>query len=176
MKTKSLQTIIILLIVSSISFSQNPHFVRDSAWIPVMTANGDWGQHAHYNNMKIMGVDYFFNSVRDVVSSTSAQMDSVKNNGFKILTADVTSNNVLYNWLQYYCDAKYTVWEAEGTDQAIGDAALDRDKKRTEIITNEGIVRVKPDSAGTRIDSMIFGPVLLSRKKLHRIYGYCNGR
>ena len=42
------------------------------------------------------------------------QMDFLTSSGFRVIPVDVYKNSTFYNWVQYYSDARYTVWEVEG--------------------------------------------------------------
>lgn len=149
---------VLLFLTGSITFSQNPHFTRDYDGIPVISQNGDWhlvgGDEAHYDSMKTMGVSYFWNTITDI----SSQMGLVENKGFKIIPVHIIDGATEYNWIGYYCDAKYSVWEAEGTDTVnVGKATLERSTLRTDLVNgaNETYIRTKPFAPDTTI---MWGP------------------
>lgn len=163
MKTKFVQSIIILLMLSSISYSQNPHFTKNKDGIPIM-GKLDWSlSDTVFQQAKQMGVDILWDRVEDIQNNLSR----VINNTMDIMPISVRDNTgIRFNWIEYYCDAKYTIWEAEGTDVVnVGKATLERDLKRTEVVSEEGAVIIKPEYANTVIDSMIYGPYYYQEKE-----------
>ena len=68
----------------------------------------------------------FWNRVENIAINMN---DVIIANNFNIMPISIrNSSNVRFNWIEYYCDAKYTVWEAEGTDVVnVGRATLERD-------------------------------------------------
>ncbi|HRP36960.1 MAG TPA: hypothetical protein PLS50_04060, partial [Candidatus Dojkabacteria bacterium] len=157
MKNLVLGLIAILLVVSSNVHSQNPHFTRDYPGIPVISQNGDWWHLINndlvpYDSMKSMGVRYFWNTITDKIP----QMGLVVNKGFKIIPVHLTEGTTVYNWIGYYCDAKYTEWEAEGTDTInIGKATLERDLQKTTPSPNGNYISTVPYAPASTI---LWGP------------------
>ncbi len=133
---------------------QRQHLSKYFEGIPVInnTYMGflNTSQQYQYDSMRAMGVNLFWNGLN------ASELEFLKNKGIKAIpinTRDATGK--VYQWVQYYCDAKYTVWEAEGTNDS-EDAGLYRDTGKTEIITGDTtFVRTVPFAQTSKI---IYGP------------------
>ncbi|MCK7525792.1 MAG: hypothetical protein MZV64_53390 [Ignavibacteriales bacterium] len=74
--------------------------------------------------MKLAGID-----IVRLKLANLGKMDTIttwESSGFRALpfrSADIIGN--VYNWIQHYTDAKYSVWEAEGSSLGTDDAGLD---------------------------------------------------
>jgi hypothetical protein len=155
MRSRFLLSVVFFLITSIVAFSQNPHFTRDMEGIP-LNISIEWGfSPLVHQQASEMGVDIYWNRVENITDN----INTITDNDFKLLPISVRdASGQRFNWIEYYCDAKYSVWEAEGTDTtSVGYATLERSSSRTEIVhgTNETYIRTKPFVPDTTI---MWGP------------------
>lgn len=160
---KRIQIIVIFLItISGKTFSQD--LIKDFPGIPVR-AGLDWSwidqsnpNIPSYNldsiltKMKEMGVDIFQLDVR-----RASILDTIIQKGFKII---MPINSPTHAWIRYYTDAKYSVWEAEGTPPNISEAMLEHNSDIMEQVDSGGIsyLRLKPSAVAYRDSELIRGP------------------
>ena len=98
--------------------------------------------HISFKNQNELST-YFLHHTMDVLPITTPNGDSA-----------------VYNWIQYYTDAKYSVWEAEGTQNnptAKGNATLYRNESKTDIDPTHQFIKLNPDSSGDTC-TMSWGP------------------
>ena len=109
--------------------------------------------------MKLAGIDIVHISL-----VSPGRMDTITNwltTGFKVLpfrSTDVSGN--VYNWIQHYTDAKYSVWEAEGSSLGNDDVGLiQKNTAKTEIhhAGNTTLVRRRGNIPNS-IDQLTEGP------------------
>src|SRR5690554_1526431 len=141
---------ILLFAVTAVSQGQiPPDLIRQFDGIPINAPlHKDWISD-NYNQVLLMkeaGVDYVIMGVTD-----EWVVDSLKSLGLKLLSFESFD----HNWVQYYTDAKYSVWEADAPP-GNGDAHLYRDETRTEKI-EDTYIRLKNEYAGDSC-KMIWGP------------------
>lgn len=113
-------------------FSQGQDWIKNYPGIPLETGlvwdwitkqNGYPGNRGAIDSMKLAGIDIVHISL-----VSPGRMDTITNwlsTGFKVLpfrSADASGN--VYNWIQHYTDAKYSVWEAEGPSFGNDDVGL----------------------------------------------------
>jgi hypothetical protein len=143
---------ILLFIFSSTSVCQD--LIKDFDGIPIEAGlHWDWVRlnPVAIDSMKKAGVDI----VRMDIARTS-QMDTLRTifnlNALPIKSLD-------YNYIRYYTDAKYSVWEAEGTPPSKGDATLEFKSNVGEVVISGGVtyLRLKSEAAGS-MDTLIYGP------------------
>ncbi|MBP9583433.1 MAG: hypothetical protein KBE38_14835, partial [Ignavibacterium sp.] len=128
-------------------------------WDWVTRPNGLPGNRGAVDSMHLAGVDIVRLQLAD--PDKMVTMHNWKTTGFRVFpfkSADQQGNQ--FNWIQHYCDAKYSVWEAEGSSLGIDDAALKRkDPTKTEIYSfgNSTLVR-RIDSVANSVDQLTEGP------------------
>ena len=130
MKTLVIKMFLVLFLFTS--FSQAQDWIKEYPGIPleagldwdwITKQNGAAGNHAALDSMKLAGID-----IVRLKLANLGKMDTITtwdSSGFRALpfrSADISGN--VYNWIQHYTDAKYSVWEAEGSSLGIDDAGL----------------------------------------------------
>ena len=101
-------------------------YIKDFDGIPLITyAPHDIGAY-QYDYIKNMGIDVVIAS-----NVTTERLLEIKKRGLRVIPiqADTTTYEPNYNDILKYTDARYSVWEAEGTKPANGDASLTYNKK-----------------------------------------------
>ncbi|OQY74414.1 MAG: hypothetical protein B6D44_04320 [Ignavibacteriales bacterium UTCHB2] len=147
MKTLIIKTFFVLFILSNISYSQD--WIKDYPGIPIETGlHKDWisDNPLQVRLMKQAGVDFVSMGITD-----QWVIDSLKNIGFKLLSVEAFNDN----WVQYYTDAKYSVWEADAPS-GHGDAKLFHNSSKCSIVNNS-YLRLN-NSAANDTCKMIWGP------------------
>jgi hypothetical protein len=126
-----------------------PDLIRQFDGIPIKAPlHKDWISD-NYNQVLLMkeaGVDFVMMGITD-----EWVVDSLKSLGLKLLSFESFDNN----WVQYYTDAKYSVWEADAPP-GNGDAHLYRDETKTEKIADT-YIKLKYEYANDSC-KMIWGP------------------
>ncbi len=123
--------------------------IKDYDGIPINAPlHKDWitGNHQQVKLMKEAGVDFVLMGVTD-----QWVVDSLKSLGLKLLAFQSFD----YNWVQYYTDAKYSVWEADAPS-GNGDAHLYRNQTKTTKIA-DSYIRLNNQYANDTC-KMIWGP------------------
>ena len=112
-----------------------------------------------YDSMKAMGVNLFWNGI------SKEELEFLKSKDIKLIPVNTKSGASLYQWIHYYCDAKWSEWEAEGTDDTT-DASLERNKSLTTIETSQGKTYVKTkEYPFPPADTIIRGPYYIQENK-----------
>jgi hypothetical protein len=96
-------------------------FIKDYDGIPLITyAPHDMGAY-QYDYIKDMGIDVVIAS-----NVTTERLLEIKKRGLRVFPAqlDTTVYEPNYNDIIKYTDARYSIWEAEGTNPENGDATL----------------------------------------------------
>jgi hypothetical protein len=156
-----LKCIILLLIVSFIPHTHSQNLINDFSGIPVI-ANYWWG----FNNplwsypkiidtMKSVGINFISQDMEP------HKVDTIKNLwGLKIIptssyATDTHSDTI--NWVEYYTDAKYTVWKTART--LLDTSYLQHKSTVMDEVTSGGetYIKLKDTSAKYR-DTLIKGP------------------
>ncbi|HRQ55166.1 MAG TPA: hypothetical protein PL018_12975, partial [Ignavibacteriaceae bacterium] len=123
--------------------------------IPIETSLDWWwvqNKPITVDSMQIAGVDIIHMSFPETNNLTTFF------NRYNLDVLPITTpkpGGGVYNYIQYYTDAKYSVWEAEGTPNGKGNATLYKNPKTT-IINNEYIRLNNGDAGDTCM--MICGP------------------
>lgn len=89
------------------------------------------------------------------------QINTLRSYGLKLIPVRTrtTINSTIYNWIQHYTDAKYSVWEAEGTPLSVSEAMLEYDSNVMNKIVESGVTYLKLKSIHSgSIDTLIWGP------------------
>jgi len=152
MKTIYKTLFFVLLIFNT--FSQAQDWIKDYEYIPIVSPSLWYKWVTQYPNlvteMKNAGVDV----VRCEIENTDS-MQRLSNIGFRVIPVKTLG----LNYIQYYTDAKYSVWEAEGTPPSLGDATLEHDPAKATPDTdgNREFLKLLPDSVN-RTFEMINGP------------------
>jgi hypothetical protein len=142
-----------LLMLNQRLISQD--FIKDYDGIPMITyAPHDMGGY-QYDYIKNMGIDVVIAS-----NVTTQRLLEIKKRGLRVFPAqlDTTIYEPNYNDIIKYTDARYSIWEAEGTNPENGDATLTYNKSIAEPYFNgnrqEGIV----SQENSNEDILITGP------------------
>lgn len=132
--------LILLFLPFYIKAQPKNDWMRTVDYIPMHTGLASWwfedpNRHYILNIIKNAGIDIINANVNDL-----DWMDTIANAGLRAIVARVHDPNGpnLLNNVQYYTDAKYSEWEAEGTPLGKGDATLYHDTARTHIIPETG--------------------------------------
>lgn len=169
MKTNSIRTTPVLILVIFISTftplipQQNQHLSKYFEGIPVinntyMGFRGSQNQY-QYDSMKAMGVNLFWNGI------SKEELEFLNSKDIKLIPVNTKSGASLYQWIHYYCDAKWSKWEAEGTNDTT-DASLERNTSLTTIETSQGKTYVKTrDNPFPPADTIIRGPYYIQENK-----------
>jgi len=160
MKTLFIKMFFVLFLLNNLSQAQN--WIKDYDGIAIDAGlDYDWVTYNPYavDSMRKAGVNVIHLSIENhsqISTLTSPSNQYPHNYRFQVLpfkSVDVSGNS--YDWIQYYSDAKYTKWEAEGTPISEGKATLEpnlsKAKDNGTFITRKGNV---PNS----IDTLIKGP------------------
>ena len=148
---------VIFCAFSTIAFAQD--FIKDFPGIPVR-AGLDWywidnvsiaEREVILNKMREFGVDIF-----QIDARRASLLDTIRQKGFKIMPI----NSPSYKWIQYYTDAKYSLWEAERTPPAVSNAVLEHSNNIMEKIDSGGIsfLRLLPSAVTYSDSELIKGP------------------
>ena len=90
------------------------------------------------------------------------QINTLRSYGLKLIPVRTrtTINSPIYNWIQHYTDAKYCIWEAEGTQTTFGDATLEYNSSvMTEYIDGDTTyLKLNTNAAGLSDTNLIWGP------------------
>ncbi|HRP37406.1 MAG TPA: hypothetical protein PLS50_06385, partial [Candidatus Dojkabacteria bacterium] len=150
------------------NFSQSQDWIKEYPGIPLQTGLvWDWittpggliGNRGAVDSMKLAGID-----IVRLSKASIGKVDTITKwlgSGFRVLpfsSVDQTGN--VFNWIQHYTDAKYSVWEAEGSSLGEDDAGLkQKDPSKTEIynFNNSTFVR-RIDTVANSVDQLTEGP------------------
>ena len=127
-------------------------YIKDYDGIPLITyAPHDMGAY-QYDYIKDMGIDVVIAS-----NVTTERLLEIRKRGLRVFPAqlDTTIYEPNYNDIIKYTDARYSIWEAEGTNPENGDATLTYNKSIAEPYFNgnqkEGIVTQENSNEGILI-------------------------
>ncbi len=154
MKKTAQLLLLVLILISNRTFPQN--LLNDYPGIPIITRLPDWEWTQNHtdlvDSMKKAGVDFVTLMVED--SNFTPQMNFITAESLKVIPHKSRG----LNYIRYYTDAKYSIWEAEGTPPEISEAMLEYSTK-CEVIDSGYVsyVKVISDSADTTFE-MIYGP------------------
>lgn len=128
MKIKVIFPLTIYFLLLQYQNSNSQDFIKDFDGIPLITyAPHDMGAY-QYDHIKTMGIDAVIAS-----NVTTERLVEINNQGIKVIPwqVDTTIYEPNFNDILKYSDARYSIWEAEGTDAQKGDATL---KYNNEIV------------------------------------------
>ncbi|MCZ7610797.1 MAG: hypothetical protein M5U17_11600 [Ignavibacterium sp.] len=166
MRTLIVKIFFVLFLFTNLSPGQD--WVKDYDGIPVHTWLW-WGftdsliYPDAINNMKSI-VDIVTTDIgilEGEVINPEDQVSFLKSKGLKLIPVRTrtTEASPLYNWIQHYTDAKYSVWEAEGTPPSVSEAMLEYDSDVMDKITENDVayIKLKSNRSGI-VDTLIWGP------------------
>lgn len=167
MKTLTIKLFFILLFCGT--FSQAQNWIQNYDGIPVHTGLWwGWTDSTNYpgaidSMRKIVDIVTTDIGISDGESEDpSFQVNYLKQKGLKLLPvrSRTSENSQLYNWIQHYTDAKYCVWEAEGTPTTFGDATLEHNSSvMTEITEGDTTyLKLKETASGLSDTNLVWGP------------------
>lgn len=146
---KTVYKILFFVLFLLTNFSQSQDWIKDYPGIPIESGlHKDWisDNPLQVRLMKQAGVDFIRMGITD-----QWVIDSLKNLGFKVLSVEAFNDN----WVQYYTDAKYSVWEADAPS-GHGDAKLFHNSSKCSVVNNS-YLRLN-NSAANDTCKMIWGP------------------
>ena len=147
---KKLNCLLISFVLLTNLYSQDP--IKDYPGIPILTYLGDnfrWHTNPFlYKQMDSVGI---FGT--EVGNMKEDYYQFIENANLKVLPNQI--DGVEYNYINRYTDAYYSVWEAEGTNPANGDATLYFKSSIGEPVA--GAIRTKINQ-GIANDTLIYGP------------------
>ncbi len=153
MKALTLKTILLCLLTF---INTNPQgFVKDFYGIPLITYAPHDVDAYQFDYIKAMGIDVIIAS-----NVTTQRLLEIKNRGMQVIAwqVDTTVYDPNFNYILKYTDARYSVWEAEGTNPKDGGATLIYNKEIGEPyqVNNsvEGIITKK----NAREGELVSGP------------------
>jgi hypothetical protein len=150
-------------------FSQAQNWIQNYDGIPVHTGLW-WGWT---NEGRYPGAIDSMKKIVDIVSTDIGvlereaidplnQINYLKLKGLKLIPVRSRTGEAsqLYNWIQHYTDAKYCVWEAEGTSTTLGDATLEYNSSvMTEYTDGDTTyLKLNLNAAGLKDTNLIWGP------------------
>ncbi|HMN18480.1 MAG TPA: hypothetical protein PKD03_12770 [Ignavibacteriaceae bacterium] len=139
---KTIYKILFFILFLFTSLSQAQDWIKEYPGIPLETglvwdwvtlpSNGLPGNHGAVDSMKLAGID-----ILRLSKVSIGRIDTITKwlgSGFRVLPfSSVDQSSNVFNWIQHYTDAKYSVWEAEGTSLGPDDAGLvQKDASKTE--------------------------------------------
>ncbi len=149
----SLKTLFFVLFLFSTTL-QAQSILDSYEGIPIETSL-DWYWVLHnpgaIDSMELAGVDIIHMSFPEEANLQSF----FSSRNFDVLPITVPKSGGVYNWIQYYTDAKYSVWEAEGNPPS--EAKLEYKNSVMFRPNNANYISLKPEAAGT-LDTLIWGP------------------
>ncbi|MDY0082061.1 MAG: right-handed parallel beta-helix repeat-containing protein [Ignavibacteriaceae bacterium] len=168
MKTLIIKTFFVLFLLTNVSQTQN--WIYETEGIPVHT----WLWWGFTDNSNYPGAIDSMKSIVDIVTTDigiaedlpnnpdpSEQINLLKAKGLKLLAnrSRTSTTSMVYNWIQHYTDAKYSIWEAEGTPNSVSEAMLEYDPGVMRIITEDSVsyLKLRKNRSGI-IDTLIRGP------------------
>ncbi len=149
---KFIQILTLLIIIVSVkAYSQNP--IKDfSGGIPIMTGLPDWGwtqaNLVHIDSMKKAGIDFV-----NIQVENGVQMNTLTNMGLKV----IPNKSMGLNYIQYYTDAKYTIWETEDTPEDTSYLLHDSTVMFEESSGDTTYIKLKSEAADN-VDTLVWGP------------------
>lgn len=167
MKTLIQKLFVVLFFTTTLVQAQD--WIKNYDGIPIHTGLW-WGfvtDSARYpgaiDNMKSI-VDVVTTDIgvlEGVAIDPGSQVNYLNSKGLKLIPVRSrnTETSPLYNWIQHYSDAKYSVWEAEGTPPSISEAMLEYDYSVMSD-TSEGdttYLKLRSSASGL-VDTLIWGP------------------
>lgn len=150
--------VFLIIIVSVETSSQN--FIKDFEGIPITAGlpfKWAYPNHIiHIDSMKKAGVDVI--GIDTVTNEVMNILSNWQNEGFQVIPAAAISQSLdTLNWIVYYTDAKYTVWETE--DTAEDTSYLQSDPNIMQQLSSGADTYLKlQDSAAGNINTLIWGP------------------
>ncbi len=165
---KSLYKILFFVLFSLSNFSQAQDWIKDYDGIPIHT----WLWWGWTDNSRYPGAIDSMSLIVDIVSTDigisdgqnlvpSDQINYLKNKGLKLIAVKTreTTNTPVLNWIQHYTDAKYSIWEAEGTPPSVSEAMLEYDDNvmRDTTVNDTTYLILRNEVSGVK-DTLIWGP------------------
>ncbi|KAB2853167.1 MAG: hypothetical protein F9K42_00735, partial [Ignavibacterium sp.] len=167
MKTLIIKTFFVLFLLSNASQSQNQFsepndWIRQNEGIPIVGS-----MHWHWlrdnpdavKDMKTAGVDVLRFHVEDE-SHIITLKDALQGYGFQFIPGSVLNQN----YIHYYTDAKYSVWEAEGNKNYGANLIFyDENKMQDSVMVVRGsgsnkYLKLLPSAAAYQDTTLIWGP------------------
>lgn len=163
---KTIYKTLLLVLFCFTVFSQAQNWLQNYNGIPIHT--GLWMDWSN-----VPGALDSMSKIVDVVSADIGivdgqarnpmqQINTLRSYGLKLIPVRTrtTINSTIYNWIQHYTDAKYCVWEAEGTPGTMGDATLEHNSS---IMTpfydgDTTYLKLNESAAGLSDTNLIWGP------------------
>jgi len=150
---------LIVLITFQLYSQQREHLTKYFEGIPVINNTDmvfiDTVNQYQYDSMKTMGVNLFWNGI------DQSELNFLNSKNIKPIPINTRAGSDIYQWIHFYCDAKWSQWAATGTNDT-ADAGLERDTDKTYIPPGANYVKTIPFAqAGT----IIYGPYYTQENK-----------
>lgn len=148
------------VVVSTILIPQDA--IKNYPGIPIVTYGYDisnYNNPTYYQQMQEAGI-----FALQVSNMTDSKYGLISNTNLKIIPDQTLG--VTYDFVERYSEGRYTVWEAEGTNPADGDATLYFKGSIGEIIQNS--VRTKT-GLGQVNETLIYGPYYKQENRYHMV-------
>lgn len=153
---KKFTQILLFIFISFSVESLSQDFIKDFPGIPIIV-----GYDGYYNNrgelldsMGAMGVNFIHGNVL-YPTDTLNLLNSLY--GLKVIPVKTKSNSDTLNWIQYYTDAKYSVWETEDTAEDTSFLQHDPNVMYDTSDGNNGYIKLRSSAVGNR-NTLIWGP------------------
>lgn len=144
MKNLTYKILFFLLIFSITGKTQD--LIRDFDGIPIITAfDLFWTEDfpEAVDSMRNSGVDVVWSSIDNVNQMIDLINWESQDSGFKVIPI----KSLGHNWIMYYCDAKYTEWEAEGTGGDTSYFVYNENVMEEVYQGDNGFLKLKPNAA-----------------------------
>lgn len=154
-----LQILLILMFIVSVETSSQ-NYIRDFEGIPITAGLPfKWAYPNHIvdiDNMKTAGVDVV--GIDTVTNEIMNILSNRQDGGFQVIPAVVISQSLdTLNWIVYYTDAKYSVWETEDTPEDTSYLQSDPNIMEQLSSGSDNYLRLR-DSAAGNVNTLIWGP------------------
>jgi len=144
---------ILLFVVSFVPVSIAQNLIKEFPGIPVLATywfGYDNRGSGPYDSMKAMGVNFFIQGIDSIPNISSINTKSMKL---------VSINNAATNFIQYYTDAKYSVWNTVGLSGDTSYLQHDPTVMEQESSGSDSYIKLKGTAASAGFSGLlIWGP------------------
>ena len=138
--------------------------IHSTVWTGWLSANGAAGA---IDSMQKAGVEIL---TPEVIDDNFLQQFTQQNRGFIILPGMAIAGSDTLDYINHYTNARYTVWEAEGTPPTVSEAKLEYEDSLMDPINT--FIRLKESAAtysdvelikGPYFQQFVYSPVKMNR-------------
>lgn len=148
---KTFQIVVCIIFIVSIETSSQ-NLIKVFEGIPIMTGLPDWdwtqSNLVHIDSMRKAGIDFV-----NIQVDNNTQMDALTNLGLKV----IPNKSKGLNYIQYYTDAKYTVWETEDTPEDTSYLQHHSNVMFEESSGDTTYIKLRSEAANN-VDTLVWGP------------------